>query len=228
MSTESAPPLTINASHTTSGETTPAELANAPDLGLLDFIGNIQEQFGDAARECRYIVRINKTLDGFDGFTQNLSLLCLNAAFPGKKFATNAARYYGPEFEYPTNTIIEPFILTFLVKDDFREREFFEAWMEQINPESTFDFSYKHDYIATIDIFQYSSTGGEGWGSKPVYVKTMEECWPLSMTSQTLTWGSDNFHQLSIEFSWHIDKKSNVPQVLIPGTVNQTGLIQIA
>jgi len=75
------------------------------------------------------------------------------------------------------------------------EKVFFDAWMELINPSSTYDFPYKRDYATEITVNQYDANGDIS------YSISLDDAFPVSVNQLDLDWGTiDNYHRLSVVF----------------------------
>lgn len=187
---------------------------------------------GKLAKSCRFMVRIagpktpNPSLRISQGLssTSDLSFLCEAAEFPGRGFMSADIRYYGPNFKVPYQTTYEDLTLTFMCRDEFLERQYFDSWMELINPQSGYDFSYRDDYVSEIEIFQLSELK-----NKAEYAFKFEQAYPVLVAPQPVTWADDNFHRLSITFTYlrwfryDEDKvRRNVTFQLIDGNSSQT------
>lgn len=127
----------------------------------------------------------------------DLSFLCEAAELPGRGFMSTDIRYYGPNFKAPYQSVYEDLNLTFICRDEFMERELFDDWMNIINPIRSFNFSYKDDYTCQIRLHQFSDLANE---SK--YTFTFEKAYPILISPQPATWADDNFHRLTVSFTY--------------------------
>lgn len=178
------------------------------------FLTNALNQ-GDIARICRYVVFIASSPHWPQDMrtfadTGGLHLLCTKTAFPGKKFNSTSIRYYGPVINFPINTVLPNFELTYLCRNNFQERVFFERWMEVINPETTFDFSYKESYTTNINLYQLSQTSSQIDPQSmkmnnivPVYQRTLTNAYPTEILEESISWDSEEIHKITVRFDWH-------------------------
>lgn len=195
------------------------------NIGLDSFRSAVNRYGGGLAMASRYLVRIaaSKTMLQMNTALWNakaeLHLLCEQAELPGKTLSVQDARYYGPNFKYPIQTEYSDITLTFLARDDMLEREFFDEWMMSINPNNTYDFNYKSDYVAPIDIIQYSivatpaPTTGDPNAVKgtPTYKITLRDAFPVSIAPMGLVWGEEGFHRIAVTFAYTEWKKITDP-----------------
>lgn len=181
-------------------------IENAPaDLSMLDFRA-VSHEFGGLAKSNRFVVRMGTPRRGlsYSGVVvQDLTYLCEIAEMPGRGFMNVDVRYYGPNQKLPYNTQYEDMTLTFLCRNEALERQFFDDWMNWINPVNTFDFNYRDEYSVEIDIYQYTDVD-EDYEDMPVpkYNVTLRDAYPILVNPQAMTWGDDQFQRLSVTFTY--------------------------
>jgi hypothetical protein len=175
-------------------------IPNVPQsISLLDFKA-LSDQFGGLAKSCRFAVRIApqgsliQQISG--GFQNDLMYLCEAAEYPGRGFLNVDLRYYGPNFKLPYQSQYEDITLTFLCRNDSIERLFFDNWQTIINPPDTFNFSYRNDYRAQIDIFHMDDAGDAQ------YHFSLLDAFPVLVNPQALTWADDQFLRLGVTFTY--------------------------
>ena len=187
------------------------QIDNQPTfLRMQDFFA-YSSAFGSLAKSCRFAVQItpsgiNSTLSklGYGDFMRQFTYLCESAEFPGRGFDMADISYYGPSFKMPYRTNYQETAMTFLCRTDSYERQFFDDWMEVINPTNTFDFAYKDNYKCEINMFQFGEQAATSNQSEPLatYAWTFHDAWPIIVNPQPVTWADDNFQRLAISFSY--------------------------
>jgi hypothetical protein len=142
--------------------------------------------------------------NGFSAIMNDLTYLCDSAELPGRAFDTFSYRYYGPTHQVPFVTHYEDIDLTFICRQNMRERAFFDDWMELINPTNSYDFNYKDDYSCNITIFQL----GEGNSSdenatypEANYAYTVKKAYPIIVNSAPMTWADQNILRVAVKFT---------------------------
>ena len=188
-------------------------------ISMLDF-RTVSNKYGTLAKSCRFIARIlpagellKRSIARGSLNVNELSYLCEATEFPGRGFMNVDVRYYGPNQKLPFQSVYEDINMTFLCRADSLEREFFDNWMNVINPINTFDFNYKDDYKTQIDLFLYSdvqdslddsSFGGEVnmEGPIPTYKFSLIDAYPVLVNPQPVTWADDQFLRLGITFTY--------------------------
>ena len=167
--------------------------------------------FGSLAKSARFAVRIipsgvNSLLTrlGYTAFMRQFTYLSESAEFPGRGFLNYDMRYYGPNFKVPYKSEYQETSMTFLCRADSFERQFFDDWMELINPTNTYDFNYKDSYKCEIHMFQFGEKAANSRQTEPVatYAWTLHDAFPILVNPQPVTWADDNFQRLAISFSY--------------------------
>lgn len=201
------------------------KFSNPPEfLGLKEYRSAVSQQ-GGPSKANRFVARINSVPERiarrglYNSLLRDMTYLCEAAEFPGRGFMNVDVRYYGPNFKSPFQTTYEDLNLTFLVRDSFLERQLFDDWLELINPTNTYNFSYKKDYICSIDLFQMSEVGISNAAAGPFrsdsglseaqYRFTFEEAWPILVNPMPVNWAEDNFNRLTVAFTykkWHRER----------------------
>lgn len=175
---------------------------------LENFTSVINRYGAGLAQACRYLVVINTPklvydrAPVFSTILQDMPFLCEQAELPGKTMSTQDARYYGPNFKYPVQTEYSDISLTFLVRDQMYEKEYFDNWMMTINPNDSYDFSYKSDYVSQINIIQYSAGTDAQNKSIPTYKVTLVDAFPTGIAPMGLVWGEEGFHRVAVTFAY--------------------------
>jgi hypothetical protein len=196
---------------------------NSPKaLGMNDAL-SIMNKYGGLAKSCRFAVRINRPQFlaslGASSASKNVlgdfTYLCEAAEMPGRGFVNADVRYYGPNQKLPVLTQYEDTTLTFVCRNEGYERQFFDDWMEYINPTNSFNFNFRKEYETTVEIMQFAeyakslNTGpNRGLANQPVepqetYRITLFNAFPLLVNPQPMTWADDQLMRLAVTFTYH-------------------------
>lgn len=186
-------------------------------LTMQDFLA-MSSMYNGLAKSSRFIVRIqpsgiNSKLTKFRNIMPQLQYLCESAELPGRGFLNIDMTYHGPKFKVPYLSEYQETTMTFLCRNKSFEREFFDDWMELINPTNTFDFEYKDSYKAEIHMYQMGDTPriteneqreATASTTEPVanYAWTLHDAFPILINPQPVTWADDNFQRLSVAFTF--------------------------
>jgi hypothetical protein len=211
-------------------------IRNAPEnLTMTDMLAKVPKGL---AKSCRFVVKFsasggpnNKLLSGqFTSILNDLTYLCEAAELPGRSLVGVDLRYYGPTFRLPFQSAYEDVTFTFLCRTDSRERQFFDDWMNIINPMNTWDFAYRSEYAAKIQIFQLADaaaaiTAGPATAPEATYAITMIDTYPVTINPQPVAWADDNFQRLTVTFThdgWYREGRAmNGQQEWPPKTRNE-------
>lgn len=153
----------------------------------------------DLARPSRFDVTIPVplTLVPFLNDARDLTFRCENAELPSRTFATAEQKFgSNPTEKYPYRSEYNDTTMTFIVGDDMKEKLFFDAWLEYINPSYKFDFRYKTDYVSQITVNQYDVT------NEKTYSIQLIDAFPVSVNQLDLDWSSDGHHKLTVVFAY--------------------------
>lgn len=159
-----------------------------------DFLASFKT---DVARPNRFdvMIPIPVQLMAYYGTAKNLTFRCETAELPSVTYETFEQKIYGPTEKYPHQKNYNESTFTFMVSDDMSEKVFFDAWMELINPSSTYDFPYKMDYVTEITVNQYDVKGNIS------YSISLDDAFPISVNQLDLDWSHvDGYHKLSVVF----------------------------
>lgn len=189
-------------------------IPNSPGVSNVQAFRSVLLRYGAGpAQACRYMVKIHppKSFPGrsatMAAVIMDLSFLCEQAEMPGKTLVVNDARYYGPNFKYPVQSEYSDITMNFIVRDEMYEKEFFDDWMQNINPIDRYDFAYKDSYATTIEIVQYSaileSDSQPGRGKpRATYMVSLIDAFPIVVAPMGLVWGEEGFHRVSVTFAY--------------------------
>jgi len=132
--------------------------------------------------------------------TRYLSLQCEATELPGKSLQTADVKIYGPIFKVPYQTQYQDINLTFICTNEFFERKLFDRWLEAIMPSDTNNlrFSKGKDtrYLTNVKIIQYDDF------VRQIYAVELIDAYPVGIASQQLSWGEENFHRLTVQFTY--------------------------
>lgn len=174
--------------------------------------------YGGLVKSSRYAIRILPvgrllTELRYNDFLKHFTYLSDSTEMPGRAFMSIDNRYYGPNFKLPFQSQYEDITITFLCRTESLERQFFDDWMEIINPTNHWDFNYRDSYRSNIEVYQLATYGvvtssGAGRPDTPptapkaVYKWTIWDAYPVIINPQPVTWADDNFQRLSVSFTY--------------------------
>jgi len=121
---------------------------------------------------------------------------CETAQLPGRTFDNVEQKTYGPIEKFPNLTTYTDIDLTFILDDTMQTKTMFDTWLNFINPSRTNNLTYKSDYAADIQIYQYTVTNERAYGVNLI------DAYPTSMNQLDLDWSSDGYHKLTVTFAY--------------------------
>jgi len=130
------------------------------------------------------------------GTSRMLTVRCENAELPGRTIATTSTKIYGVEEKFPYMSSYNDMSLTFIVSDDMKEKKFFDAWLNWINPNSTYNLKYKQDYSVGLRINQYDVR------NEVSYSVDLVDAYPIAVNGMDLNWSADGYHKLTVTFAF--------------------------
>lgn len=141
---------------------------------------------------------------GDSSVEESIMLRCDTIDIPGRTIATAENRIYGPLRKIPYGAIYTDVAMTILMSEDFRERQYFEAWHDKIVNTGTFGSgasgthnpAYYSDYIGTVTIRQF------GNGGDLMSVHTLQEAYPISIGPVQMSWGSAELVKQTLSFAY--------------------------
>ncbi|NDB60370.1 hypothetical protein EB001_18260 [bacterium] len=180
------------------------------------------DQLGSVAKGCRFAVRITPIggqnyLSSLSYFQQiqNMIYVCDSAEFPGRGFNGTTARTYGPEYITPNQVQYGPANFSFICRTASLERQFFDDWMDIINPINTFNYKYPKQYYCQIDIFHYSEFASPASMPEVIYSWRLQNAWPTVVNPQQVTWADQDVLKLGITFAYKYWSRPGDPERVI-------------
>ena len=132
----------------------------------------------------------------YRGTSRMLTMRCENAELPGRTIATTSMKIYGVEEKFPYMSSYNDLSLTFIVSDDMKEKLFFDAWLNWINPNTSYNLKYKQDYSVALRINQYDVQ------NKVSYSVDLVDAYPIAVNGLDLNWSADGYHKLTVTFAY--------------------------
>lgn len=181
----------------------------APSETDIQYFLSNSDKYGTFLKSSRFIVRImpigGAVAGLINGYNRDLMYLCEAAEMPGRSFMLAEQRYYGPSHKIPFQSSYDDINLTFICRSESRERRLFDDWMAIINPPSNFDFEFRDNYRANIEVFQYSDLmiSVDNPNPEPIYSFTLRDAYPTSIAAQSVTWADPEFLRMTVTFTYH-------------------------
>ena len=140
----------------------------------------------------------------------SMQMVCNQATLPGKALARTDDRIYGIDVQKPYGVTFEPAALTFYNTNKFTAREFWEQWLEWIQPASSRNIRYYSEMVGSIQIYHYSENVEEAVPGKENYVMTLNEAYPMSIEELELNWESQEVMEFQVQISYKDWSNKNI------------------
>jgi len=129
-----------------------------------------------------------------------------SADLPGRQIRTSEHKThgYGLTSKIGYDVTYPDVSITMLCGADLGEKSFFQAWQSAVvgNHSRQSDIrahqslGYYNDYVSSVGIVQYDTKG------VPKYSMALAEAFPVIINSLPLTWGSEDLHRLTVQFTY--------------------------
>lgn len=124
---------------------------------------------------------------------------------PGYELATTEMNLGGPTMTVPVKSEYRDMRITFVADDRLRQKTFFDAWLNYINPkENKYDFRYRDDYIGEMEVIHIS----EG-GDRTTYGIVLYEVFPVAINDIQGTWSEQEPVRFDVVFSYRYWRSMN-------------------
>lgn len=154
------------------------------------------------------------------GMERTLTLRCETTQLPARTFATIEQKFgTNPIEKHAAMPVFNDIDMTFIVSDTMYEKYFFDSWFDWIYGwNSQTGFLYKSDYVApSIKINQYDLYNQKS------YIVELIDAFPVSMNQMDLNWNTDDFHKLTVTFSYTKWQTADLPVVAKPVPISLFG-----
>ena len=96
--------------------------------------------------------------EGVTNITSRLSWLCDTINIPSRSLTTTEFRTYGLPVKRPYGSVYTESQMEFLCTRNMGEKKFFDAWLNYIFNNRTYDMAYYDNYWTDIDIYHFDRT----------------------------------------------------------------------
>lgn len=189
------------------------------NISLDKFLGAISK-LNYPVRSCRFMVKIVPRNRDLLRYGQDLHYVCDAAELPGRGFNVTEVRYYGPGQALPNNSMYNSTNLSFICRADSFERQFFDDWMDYINPTTNYNFEYAENYYSDVYVYQFAEhstrappvqrdnmnlmpvPAPDNFAPDIVYGWTLRRAWPMLVNPQPVTWADNDLLRLQVSFTY--------------------------
>lgn len=142
---------------------------------------------------------------GITDVAAEIPFRCSNVSIPGRQVLSTDHITYGPHQKIATGASYEDVALEIILSEDFAEKLFFERWQDfavgfargmQGVEAGMFDVGYYAEYIGTVVIRQFSTSGDI------IYEAVLFEAYPTTIQALTSSWDTHEPHKLSVQMAY--------------------------
>ncbi len=178
-----------------------------------DFLSSLKT---DLARPARFDIQIPIPLQliQYRNIAKQITFRCEAAQLPSITLGTIDRKIYGPIEKQPYMTSFNDAMFVMNVSDDMAEKYFFDAWIQLINPNDSYNIRYKADYAVPVTINQYDNQGNLS------YSVTLNDAFPISVNQLDLDWSNETmFHKMYVDFAYHNWTQNGI-QAIVDQAIN--------
>lgn len=198
-----------------------------------------QSAIGEVSRPCHYVVFIappakllyTSALGGplvvaaMAALTAGtIGLMAESASIPGKQLATTPFTMYGTTMKMPYGTLYEDFDVTFMCSKSMVERTFFDLWASFIHNPHNNNMNYLDTYTSSIVVVKVNDVSFLEdelpiTALNAVSVWQLENCYPVTIAPQQLSYASDDYLRLDVQFAYRkwISAVDSIANLMLPG-----------
>lgn len=125
-----------------------------------------------------------------------IGMFCENAQLPGSNILTTPSRVFGEIREMPYERAYDPINLSFYVDSDFKVKEYFDKWLEEIFDPVTRSGNYYEKYAKNIEIWVHNVEDNR------TYAVVLKEAYPKSVSAVSLDYGSKDIMKLQVTMQY--------------------------
>lgn len=177
-------------------------------LNISNFLSRVRESGFSRLNRIAIVIKPPAELIDILNYKQKddyLTYFAESVTIPGFEMLTTDLFLGGPPMSIPIRGNYREVNTTFLVDDDMRQKMFFDAWTNFVNPkENKFDFRYRDDYIGEIDILQITEDG-----RSVSYGVRLYEVFPIGMGDVKGSWAEQEPVRLDVTFSYRYWRSLN-------------------
>ena len=171
---------------------------------------------GVAAEASSYL-----TTENTSSVTSRLSWLCDTINIPSRSLTTTEFRTYGLPVKRPYGSVYTESQMEFLCTRNMGEKKFFDAWLNYIFNNNSYDMAYYDSYTTDIDIYHFDRSVTDANDlSKSTYHIKLEEAYPTLVGEVSMNHTATEILKIPITFTYkkyvHADINSTTQTSGIP------------
>ena len=153
---------------------------------------------GVAAEAASYL-----TTETTSKVTSRLSWLCDTINIPSRSLTTTEFRTYGLPVKRPYGSVYTESQMEFLCTRNMGEKKFFDAWLNYIFDNNSYDIAYYDNYRTNIDIYHFDRSVSDASDlDKSTYHITLEEAYPTLVGEVSMNHTATEILKIPITFTY--------------------------
>ena len=135
--------------------------------------------------------------------TSRLSWLCDTINIPSRSLTTTEFRTYGLPVKRPYGSVYTESQMEFLCTRNMGEKKFFDAWLNYIFDNNSYDIAYYKNYTTDIDIYHFDRTAKDANDlSKSTYHIKLIEAYPTLVGEISMNHTATEILKIPITFTY--------------------------
>jgi hypothetical protein len=164
--------------------------------------------------------------------SRELNILCESVTMPGRQILTSERQIGNVREKVAYGYAVDDVSMTFYLLNDYGVKNYFDAWMNSVVNNETYEPGYKKDYAKTVKIHQLRKpliglSGGLGpirvnigVGGGSVYSVELLEAFPTTVQQIDFTNEQDGLVRVTVQLSFTNWKKVSPSQNFISLDIN--------
>ena len=146
----------------------------------------------------RYLVK-----ESTSAVTGRLSWLCDTINIPSRSLTTTEFRTYGLPVKRPYGSVYTESQMEFLCTRNMGEKKFFDAWLNYIFNNRSYDMAYYDNYTTDIDIYHFdrTATNSDDLDNSTYHIKLIE-AYPTLVGEVSLNHTATEILKIPITFTY--------------------------
>ena len=141
--------------------------------------------------------------EGTSNVTSRLSWLCDTINIPSRSLTTTEFRTYGLPVKRPYGSVYTESQMEFLCTRNMGEKKFFDAWINYIFNNNSYDIAYYDNYRTDIDIYHFDrSVKDTSDLDKSTYHIKLEEAYPTLVGEVSMNHTATEILKIPITFTY--------------------------
>ena len=141
--------------------------------------------------------------EGTHSVTNRLSWLCDTINIPSRSLTTTEFRTYGLPVKRPYGSVYTESQMEFLCTRNMGEKKFFDAWLNYIFNNRSYDIAYYDKYVTDIDIYHFDRSVSDANDlDKSTYHIKLEEAYPTLVGEVSMNHTASEILKLPITFTY--------------------------